>query len=148
MKWSCVGLTCWRIRTTAAALVEHRVERTGLGIDGGDARYVGDEALIEIQIPTTPARFRESLAHELAHHVERTCDDFDELQAALRPEFGGSNRPWTGGDVWEEIPSELWAEGVVLLLNGERLLHGDNMPIGQAAIDSIAAWGSASSPAG
>ena len=35
-------------------------------VDGGDARYDLDEALIEIEIPTSPARFRESLAHELA----------------------------------------------------------------------------------
>lgn len=40
-------------------------------VQGGDARYVIDKRLIEIQIPTTPARFRESFAHELAHHL--TC---------------------------------------------------------------------------
>ena len=113
-------------------------------VDGGDARYVGDEARIEIEIPTTPARFRESLTHELAHHVERTCDEFDELRTTLHPVFGGPDRPWIGGEIWEEIPSELWAEAVVALVNGDRLLHGDDMPIDEAVIDLIAKWGAAS----
>lgn len=114
-------------------------------VEGGDARYVGDEALIEIQIPTTPARFRESLTHELAHHVERTCDEFDDLRTTLHPQFGGPDRPWNGGETWEETPSELWAEAVVALVNGERLLHADDMPIDEDAIDQIAEWGAAPS---
>lgn len=110
-------------------------------VEGGDARYVNGNARIEIEIPTTPARFRESLAHELAHHMERTCEEFESLRAVLHPQFGGPERPWSGGEVWEEIPSELWAEAVVALVHGERLLHAGDMPIAPAVIDRVAVWG-------
>ncbi len=115
-------------------------------IDGGDARYVADHTRIEIRIPTTPARFRESLAHELAHHVERTCADFIELQAVLHPMLGGPLRPWADGEVWAEIPAEVWAEGVVEVTNGERIRHVDEMPIDDDIIDLILAWAGGIAP--
>jgi len=109
-------------------------------VEGGDARYVGAESLIEIEIPTTPARFRESLAHELGHHVERTCIEFSELRAAMLTELDMADSSWSGGDVWEQIPAEIWAEGVVGLVNGERILHGDDMPIDPSITALIEAW--------
>lgn len=109
-------------------------------VDGGDARYVPDGARIEIEIPTTPARFRESLVHELAHHVERTCDDFGELRTVLHAEFG-TERPWAGGDPWVEVPAERWAEAVVQLVNGERILHASEMPITRSVLDAVTSWG-------
>lgn len=110
-------------------------------VDGGDARYVVDENLIEIEIPTTPARFRESLAHELGHHIEHTCSDFAALRDELQPLLGGPDRAWAGGEVWEETPSELWAEAVVQLVNGERIRHADEVVVEPAVIDLIRSWG-------
>lgn len=107
---------------------------------GGDARYVVGDRRIEIAIPTTPARFRESLVHELAHHVEATCDDFDELRTSLAPLFGDSTEGWTAGTTWEEVPAELWAETVVLVVNGDRLLHADDMPLPPGAVEVVEAW--------
>jgi len=107
---------------------------------GGDARYVSDEALIQIEIPTTPARFRESLVHELAHHVERTCDEFAELRTVLHAAFG-AEQAWTGDSPWVDSPSERWAETVVQLVNGERLLHAEEMPIDPSVVDTVASWG-------
>ena len=46
------------------------VELVG-GLPEGDARYLVADRTIQIVIPTSPRRFRDSLAHELAHHVER-----------------------------------------------------------------------------
>lgn len=109
-------------------------------VEGGDARYVSDGARIEIEIPTTPARFRESLVHELAHHVERTCDDFGELRTVLHAEFG-SELVWSGGSPWVDIPAERWAEAVVQLVNGERILHATEMPIPRSVLDIVATWG-------
>ncbi|MEJ7798975.1 MAG: hypothetical protein WKF60_00550, partial [Ilumatobacter sp.] len=109
-------------------------------VDGGDARYVPDGARIEIEIPTTPARFRESLVHELAHHVERTCDDFGELRTVLHAEFG-IDRPWSGGSTWVDIPAERWAEAVVQLVNGERILHASEMPVRRSVVDIVETWG-------
>lgn len=110
-------------------------------IVGGDARYVVGDRRIEIEIPTTPARFRESLVHELAHHVEATCEEFDELRTNLGPLFGESTRGWTAGATWEEVPAELWAETVVLVVNGDRLLHADDMPLPQGAVEAVESWG-------
>jgi acetylornithine deacetylase/succinyl-diaminopimelate desuccinylase-like protein len=109
-------------------------------VDGGDARYVPSDARVEIAIPTTPARFRESVAHELAHHVEHQCPSFSELQADLQHRFGDG--AWSTGDTWEELPSERWAEHVVELVNGERIRHATEVPVSAALLDMIAAWGS------
>ena len=109
-------------------------------IDGGDARYVIDGSVIEIKIPTTPSRFRESLVHELAHHVEYTCGEFAELRRALHPQLGDPEAPWAGGDDWEETPSERWAEAVVLLVNGERIRHTDEIPVDPAVVALVEAW--------
>ena len=110
-------------------------------IDVGDARYVVADARIEIKIPTTPARFRESLVHELAHHVEHTCADFGELREVLHPELGDPGRRWAGGDDWEHVPSERWAEAVVQLVNGERIRHVDEVTVDPVVVDMVAAWG-------
>ncbi len=110
-------------------------------VGGGDARYLPDDALIEIEIPTTPARFRESLAHELAHHVEATCGEFAALRDRLHPVLGGVAVPWDSGPVWFEVPSERWAEHVTELINGERVRHVDEVPIDPDVLAEIAAWG-------
>ena len=109
-------------------------------VEGGDARYVTGAGRIEIEIPTTPARFRESLAHELGHHVERTCTEFSEMRAAMLTELEIADSAWAAGEVWEQIPAEIWAEGVVGLVNGERVLHGDDMPIDPSIVELIEAW--------
>ena len=106
-------------------------------LDAGDARYRPVERLIEIRIPTSPRRFRESLVHELAHHVERTCA----AHAGLRAELGYPEwEAWTRGPEWEQVPSERWAEAVVLLVNGERVRFGRSMPLDDAWIATIEAW--------
>lgn len=110
-------------------------------VDDGDARYVTADRRIEIQIPTTPARYRESLAHELAHHLERTCGEFGSLQVALEPLLGADGVAWSRGPIWEETPSERFAEAVVELVNGARIRHVDTVPVDPAALELIARWG-------
>ncbi|MEM8924197.1 MAG: hypothetical protein AAGD35_11915 [Actinomycetota bacterium] len=120
-------------------------------LDGGDARYVVPERRIEILIPTSPRRFRESLVHELAHHVEHTCGRF----AQFRPRFiallaeGGQAEPsgsgdtiaWADPDVgWEARPAELWAETVVAVVNGERVRHERTMPLPEGAEALVLTW--------
>lgn len=111
-------------------------------VDDGDARYVTRHRRIEIQIPTTPGRFEESLAHELAHHLERTCGEFDALRVALEPLVGGVGAPWSSGPIWEEIPSERFAEAVVELVNGGRVRHTDTVVVDPETRDTIARWAS------
>lgn len=106
-------------------------------VAGGDARYLATDGTVEIEIPTTPARFRESLIHELAHHVEHRCPDFDRLR---RSYVGRTAIVWTGQERWEERPSEQWAELVVELVLGERMLHGDEMSIDPVLVELVADW--------
>lgn len=110
-------------------------------VEGGDARYVAERALIEIRIPTTPARFRESFVHELAHHVERTCGRFAELQNRLRPLLGGADKPWATGETWFDIPSERFAEHVVELVNRERIRHVAEISIDEEVLALVSSWG-------
>lgn len=106
-------------------------------VEGGDARYVDSDAVVEIEIPTTPERFRESLVHELAHHVERRCPQFEDL---LRAWDAQTAVPWTGQELWEDRPSEQWAEVVVEMVLGERRLHGEDMPIDAALVVLAQEW--------
>ncbi len=106
-------------------------------VEGGDARYVEHDAAIEIEIPTTPERFRESLVHELAHHVEHRCPEFEQLRQAWTQHTAIA---WSGQERWEERLSEQWAETVVELVLGERLLHGDEMRIDPTLVVLASDW--------
>jgi hypothetical protein len=106
-------------------------------VEGGDARYLDEDAAIEIEIPTTPERFRESLVHELAHHVEHRCPDFEQLRRAWTEHTGTA---WSGQERWDERPSEHWAEVVVEMVLGERLLHGDEMRIDPTLVVLASDW--------
>ncbi len=117
-------------------------------VDDGDARYVASGALIEIQIPTTPARYRESLAHELAHHLERTCDEFGTLRSALLPLLARPGDGWSDGPTWEQTASERFAEAVVEVVNGERMRHTDRVIVDPGVVAAIERWGSARSTDG
>lgn len=110
-------------------------------VAGGDARHIASAGTIEVEIPTTPARFRESVAHELAHHVERTCADFDELRREIHPRLGGGD--WATGRTWFDTPSERWAEHVTELLVDERVRHADEVPVDDDVLAAIARWGAA-----
>lgn len=107
-------------------------------VGGGDARYRAEHALIEIEIPTTPERFRESLVHELAHHVEHSCADFDELRVAIL-ELQGETA-WASQPHWPDRPSEQWAETVVAIVLDERVRHGGEIPLDLELIELVAAW--------
>lgn len=112
-------------------------------VTGGDARYLPVESRIEVAIPTSPRRFRESVAHELAHHLEHGCAEFSELRDALSDELDPTGSGWHAGDRWEEIPSERWAEHVVHLVNGERVRFADDIPLFPAVLDEITRWATA-----
>lgn len=107
-------------------------------VEGGDARYVGDAATIEIAIPTSPRRFRESLLHELAHHVEHRCAEFDRLAEQILSLTGGET--WSGQARWEDRPAEHWAEAVVEVSLGERVRFGRSMPLDPAVVEAVRAW--------
>ena len=109
----------------------------------GDARYLPEEDLIEIEIPTSPRRFRESLVHELAHHVEHSCPDFDPVRRDIQAVTGSED--WSGAVRWADRPAELWAEAVVELVLGERVRFARSVPVDPAIVDIARAWASGGS---
>lgn len=111
-------------------------------VPNGDAVYHRDTARIEIEIPTSPARFPESLVHELAHHLEESCADHAELRVPFATAQGLLDAPaWSYGGEWARIPSEHFAEAVVQVVNGARLLHDDVIELTPEAIAIVAEWG-------
>lgn len=104
-------------------------------VSDGSARYRAEEQLIEIEIPTSPSRFRESLVHELGHHIDATCAGLDDLRAAFAAAQGfDEGHPWNEGASWEVTPSEHFAEAVVLIVTGDRLVHADIVLLETAAV--------------
>ena len=110
-------------------------------VPDGDARYVRADAVIEIEIPTSPRRFRDSLVHELAHHVEQRCPDFALLRDRILVLTGADS--WTGQPRWADRPSEMWAEAVVEVVLGERARFGRSVPLDPALVDAVSEWAAA-----
>lgn len=111
-------------------------------VAGGDAAYSPEEPQIRIEIPTTPARFPESLAHELGHHLERACNAAAEIGREFVVAEGlDPDADWYLGDLWFKVPSEHFAETVVWLVMGDRLLHSDIMPLSENTIRLVSEWG-------
>ena len=113
-------------------------------VPNGAARYLVDEALIEIEIPTSPVRYPESLAHELGHHLEAVCD----VEVAIGDDFRraqglSASVDWSSGGEWEELPSEHFAESVVLVVLGDRPTHADRFVIRPDALELIERWAQA-----
>jgi hypothetical protein len=107
-------------------------------LDDGDARYLAADDLIEIEIPTSPRRFRESLVHELAHHVENSCPDAAVLRTDVMTAIGAKD--WTGQEHWEQRPSELWAEAVVEIVLGERVRFERSIPLDHGVAEAARRW--------
>jgi len=111
-------------------------------VDGGDALYRPPERTIYVEIPTTPERFPESLAHELGHHLETACNAEAELGSAVRDAQDlPSDSAWSGGEPWYDSPSEHFAETVVEIVEGERITHQDIVILQPATIELVRAWG-------
>jgi hypothetical protein len=107
-------------------------------VPDGDARYFPAEASIEIEIPTSPRRFRDSLVHELAHHVERRCPDFPDVRDEILALTAADS--WTGQPRWADRPAELWAESVVEVVLAERVRFGRTVPLDPAVVDAVRRW--------
>jgi hypothetical protein len=106
------------------------------------ARYLPGSRVIELRVPATANLLEGSLVHELAHHLEATCADHEDLRPAFLEAQGHSaGTDWFRGDAWENTPSEQFAETVVQVVLGERLHHGLQMPIAGEAVDVVASWG-------
>lgn len=111
-------------------------------VEGGAASYRPGEATIRIEIPTTPERFEESLAHELGHHLEHRCRVVDEIGAEFLAAQGiDADVVWFDRDPWFESPTEHFAESVVQVVLGERRIHADRITLRPEAIATVRQWG-------
>jgi hypothetical protein len=104
------------------------------------ARYEPEPGLVLIRAPGTAGNLEATLLHEFAHHAEHRCPP----SAAFRRRFltaAGlpANTAWFGGDAWERIPSERFAEAAVRHVLGEpppRIL----ISVDPDEVRAVAAW--------
>lgn len=108
-----------------------------------DELAIYDQAthVMSVRVPATASSLEASLVHELGHHLELSCPS----HALLRQRFlvaQGSDpaTPWFGGDVWEAIPSEQFAEAVVQVVLGGRERQMLRMQLTPAAVSVVAGW--------
>lgn len=88
------------------------------------AWYGPGAALVLVRAPGTAANLEASLLHEFAHHAEHRCP----MDAAFHRRFlNAAGLPagtaWRGGEDWDRIPAERFAEAAVVVVLGEPPPH-------------------------
>ncbi len=90
------------------------------------ARYEWTTHTIVVRVPQDPESLKGSLAHELTHHVERVCEEHEEVREGYLLAMGyPPDADWFAGDRWATTPSERFAEATVEVMLGERERTGD-----------------------
>jgi hypothetical protein len=85
------------------------------------AAYEPDTRRVTVRVPATKAVLTAALVHEFAHHLEFTCPGHRHLRPRFLAAQGfARNASWRGGAIWEQIPSEQFAEAVVVAVLGNR----------------------------
>ncbi len=114
------------------------------------AAYDSETATVTVRVPATAVMLQGALVHEWAHHVEFQCSEHGALRQAFllaqglppetpwRPDVPPMNMPAVE---WAEIPSEQYAEGVIVLVLGRRQIptHARVTPEGVRVIEKWAA---------
>ena len=118
------------------------------------AAYSPGTRTVTVRVPATKALLQSALVHEWAHHVEFQCRAHEELRDAFRRAQGlPLDVPWRwNGDtmevaagVWADMPSEQYAEAMVVLILGRRQIT-TAAPVKEEAVRVIAEWAADSSP--
>ena len=118
------------------------------------AAYSPGTHTVTVRVPATKALLQGALVHEWAHHVEFQCHEHEELRDAFRQAQGLSlDIPWRwNGDeaevaagVWAEMPSEQYAEAMVVLVLGRRRI-ATAAPVKGEAVRVVAEWAAGSNP--
>jgi hypothetical protein len=104
------------------------------------ARYEPGPAVVLIRAPGTAGNLEATLLHEFAHHAEHRCP----MSAAFRRRFvTAAGLPdgiaWLGGEDWERIPSERFAEAAVRYVLGEPPPHV-LFTLDPDEVRAVAAW--------
>lgn len=84
------------------------------------ARYEPASGEMTIRIPATAAQLETSIVHEMAHHMEFTCPQGDDVRRDFIAAQGlPSDAEWFDASSWETTPSEQWATAIVLHVLGQ-----------------------------
>ncbi|MCZ6662245.1 MAG: hypothetical protein O6951_04890 [Actinobacteria bacterium] len=117
-----------------------RVTLTGARHLDDRAFYIPGERSVVLRIPATAPHIETSLVHEWAHHLEFACESHQEFRppflrsVGLPPDAG-----WYDGEVWERVPSEMFASAVVEYVLGRRD-EASTIVLGPEAIDLVRDW--------
>jgi hypothetical protein len=102
-------------------------------------RYSARDRRIEIRVPIYESTARNTVLHELGHHLEQRCPDQSDVRSAFIAAQGMSSETAWFGPTWEESPSEMWAEAVSLVVSGEQQ-RANRVPVAADALRIVAAW--------
>lgn len=104
------------------------------------AEYRLDDQVVVLRLPATAVSLEFSLAHEIAHHLEFTCQAHEEIQTLfLLAQGHDPDSSWFEGPSWETTPSEQFATAVAKLVTG----IGDperNVVVTDEALGVVADW--------
>ncbi len=105
------------------------------------ATYTPATATITLRVPATAPNLRDSLVHELGHHVELACTSQTDLRNDFLAAQGfAMSQQWFEGSSWEHTPSEQFAEAVVLVVLGRRTRNLGRLHLDPTATALVAAW--------
>lgn len=112
------------------------------------AKYDAKTATVWVQVPARIEVLRGALVHEWAHHIERQCPQHEQLREAFLEAQGiSADTRWYAQagslnldiESWSQIPSEQYAEAVVMLVLG-RQLRAPSLRITDESIDVVRQW--------
>ncbi|MFP3914598.1 MAG: hypothetical protein ACLFWM_06960 [Actinomycetota bacterium] len=103
------------------------------------AHYMPDTRTVVLRVPATAPELRFSLAHEVAHHLEMTCE-----QAGMRPAFLSAqghppDQAWFQGESWETTPSEQFATAFATFVVGQSD-PDRHLDISEGALEVVSEW--------
>jgi hypothetical protein len=118
------------------------------------AAYDPETATVIVRVPGSRALLQSALIHEWAHHVEFQCQEHEELRAPFMAAQGlPPDVPWrpdvTPAEIpasrWAEIPSEQYAEAMIVLVLGRRQMP-TVAPVKAEAVRVLAEWAAGTNP--
>lgn len=112
------------------------------------AMYDPLTATVSVRVPARALILKAALVHEWAHHVEFQCEAHAEMRAEFVAAQGmPADTPWRlangtthiSSSDWAHIPSEQYAETVIVLVLGSRPV-ATNAPITAEGMEAVKAW--------
>lgn len=107
------------------------------------AKYDAGRAQMAVRVPGPRVLLERAVVHELAHHLEFSCN----AHLAIRPAFltalgWDPETDWFEGQAWEDIPSEVFAEAVVeVVFKDFDIVHTGIGLIPVDAVEVVMNWG-------